>query len=110
MESRLPIQSGFEPRCEPIKCGPVGTCGVLGRHHPRAELSHDSFPGHDIFFEMGQILCIEFEVPGLASLVMTGGAILIDNALSLLWRERSYGRTSLASTRGYTQRERTGAN
>jgi hypothetical protein len=33
---------------------------------------------------MGQILCLEFEVPRLASLVMTGGAILIDDALRLL--------------------------
>jgi hypothetical protein len=84
MQSGLPIQSGFEPRSETVKCGPVRTRGILGRHHPRAELSHHSFPGHDIFFEVGQILCLEFEVPRLASLVMTGGAILIDNALSLL--------------------------
>ena len=96
MERRLAIESAFEPRGETVKCRAVRPRGVLGRHHARAQFAHDSLPGHDIFFEMSQILCVEFEVPGLAPLVMTGDAILIEDGLRLLLRQRGSRRRVLA--------------
>ena len=95
------------PTAKPSRRRPFGPRRAAWRHHARADLLDDFFPGLRVGSDVGDVERVERQSSDLGALVVAGDAVLVDECR--FGRCRLSRRRPVAAARSAAQRRRTGS-